>query len=117
LAIFLSCDGKAKKKIWMTKPVGNMVTNYKQGKKKRRKRSEKEREEENCAENQQSAQIYIYCCHQHAKVAKTEHKERKKQKDKVNKEVDGPDHCIHVVKNLVSSSRLNHICVRLTNIL
>jgi hypothetical protein len=97
---FLSCDGKKKKNVWMPEPIGNMAStiNYKWGEKERKERSEKEREEENCAENQQSAN-YGYCCHQHAKVAKTEHEKRmkqmKKQKDEVNKLVDGPDHCIH----------------------
>jgi hypothetical protein len=68
--------------------------------KKRKERSEKEREEESC---KQSAQNYGYCCHQHAKVAKTEEEERrrqmKKQKDEVNKLVDIPDHCIHCDDN------------------
>jgi hypothetical protein len=56
----------------MTKPIGNMETiNYKwnkfqMGEKKRKERIEKEKEEENCAENQQSAQMYGYCCRQHA---------------------------------------------------
>jgi hypothetical protein len=60
----------------MTKPIGNMETmNYKwnklqMGEHKRKERIEKEKEEENCAENQQSAQMYGYCCRQHAKVAK-----------------------------------------------
>jgi hypothetical protein len=89
-----------KKNIWMTKPIGNMATiNSKGGAKKRKERGEKEREEENYAQNQQSAQNYSYCCHQHAKVAKTEQEERKKQmkkqKDKVNIVINGPDHCIH----------------------
>jgi hypothetical protein len=84
----------------MTTPIGNMATiNFKQGEKNRKERGEKERKEENCAENQQSVQNYGYCCHQYAKVAKTEqeegNKQRKKQKDKVNKAIDGPDYCIH----------------------
>jgi hypothetical protein len=85
----------------MTKSAGNMETiNYKGGEKERKKRIEKERDEDNCAENQQSAQMYGYhCCCQHAKMTKTEHKESKKQTKKemneVNKVVDGPDHRIH----------------------
>jgi hypothetical protein len=78
---FLSCYGKTKKYVWMSKPIGNMATiNYKRGEKKRKERDEKEREEENCAENQKSALNCGYCCHQHAKVAKIEHEESKKQK-------------------------------------
>jgi hypothetical protein len=78
---FLSCDGKTKKNIWMSKPNGTMATiNYKRGEKKRKEREEKEKEEENCAENQNNALNCGYCCHQHAKVAKMEHEESKKQK-------------------------------------
>jgi hypothetical protein len=48
-------------------------------------------------------------------VAKPEHEEskKKKQKDMVNELVDGPDHCIHCDEDpFVSSSRLNRVCVR-----
>jgi hypothetical protein len=89
-----------KKNIWMTKPIGTIATiNFKRGEKKRKERMEKDRELETCAKNQKTAQMYGYCCHQHEKVATAEHKKSKKQKkkrkDEVNKEVDGPDHCIH----------------------
>jgi hypothetical protein len=83
----------------MSKPVGSMATiSYKRGEKKRKEREDKEREEENCADNQKSALSCGYCCHQHAKVAKMEHEESKRQKKKketVKKMIDGPDHCIH----------------------
>jgi hypothetical protein len=97
---FLSCDGKTKRNIWMTKPMSDMATiNYKRGEKKRKDRLEKEREEETCVENQQAAQNFGYCCHQHATVAKTEDNEYKEQmkrkKQKVRQLVDGPEHCIH----------------------
>jgi hypothetical protein len=117
---FLSTDGKTKKKIWMSKPIGSMATiNFNGGKKKRKERDEKEREEEDCAGKDQSTQKHGYCCHQHAKVAKTEEqeeekKQRKLQKGKLDKFVDGPDHCIHVMKNCASSSKLNCDCVRMT---
>jgi hypothetical protein len=78
----------------MSKPIGSMATiNYKQGEKKRKEREDKEREEENCADNQKSALSCSYCCHQHAKVAKMEHGESKRQKKKketVKKMIDGP---------------------------
>jgi hypothetical protein len=67
-------------------------------KKKRKERENKEREEENGADNQKSALNCGYCCHQHAKVAKMEHEESKRQKEKketVKKMIDGPDHYIH----------------------
>ncbi len=65
----------------MSKPNGTMATiNYKRGEKKRKEREDKEKEEENCAENQNSALNCGYCCHQHAKVAKMEHEESKKQR-------------------------------------
>ena len=68
---FLSTDGKTKKKIWMSKPIGSMATiNFNGGKKKRKERDEKEREEEDCAGKDQSTQKHGYCCHQHAKVTK-----------------------------------------------
>jgi hypothetical protein len=83
----------------MLKPIVSMATiNCKQGEKKRKEREDKEREEENCADNQKSALNCGYCCHQHAKVAKMEHKVSKRQKKKketVKKMIDGPDHCIH----------------------
>jgi hypothetical protein len=101
-SFFLSCDGKTKRNIWMSKPIGTMATmNYRRGKRKRKERMETEKEEETCAENQQKAHMNGYCCHQRAKVAKKEHEDdsktqRKKQRgEEVNKEVDGPDHCIH----------------------
>jgi hypothetical protein len=103
---FLSTDGKTKKKIWMSKPIGSMATiNFNGGKKKRKERDEKEREEEDCAGKDQSTQKHGYCCHQHAKVAKTEEqeeekKQRKLQKGKLDKFVDGPDHCIHCDEEL-----------------
>ena len=96
---FLSCDGKTKKNVWMSKPIGSMATiKYKRGEKKRKERENKEKEEENCADNQKRALNCGYCCHQHAKVAKMEHEESKRQKTKketVKKMIDGPDHCIH----------------------
>jgi hypothetical protein len=83
----------------MLKPIGSMATiSYKRGEKKRKEREDKEREEENRADNQKSALNCGYCCHQHAKVAKMEHEESKRQKKKketVKKMIDGPDHCIH----------------------
>jgi hypothetical protein len=80
---FWSCDGKMKKNISMLKPIGSMSTiNYKRGEKKRKERENKERGEENCADNQKSALNCGYCCHQHAKVAKMEHEESKRQKKK-----------------------------------
>jgi hypothetical protein len=98
------------------KPIGSMATiNYKQGEKKRKEREDKEREEENCADNQKSALNCGYSCHQHAKVAKMEHEESKRQKKKketVQKMIDGPDHCIHAMKILVCSSRLSCVCGR-----
>jgi hypothetical protein len=97
--LFLSCDGKTKKNVWMSKPVGSMATiNYKRGEKKRKERKDREREDENCADNQKSALNCGYCCHQHTKVAKMEHEESKRQKKKketVKKMIDGPDHCTH----------------------
>jgi hypothetical protein len=65
----------------MTQPTSNLATiNYKRGEKKRKKEGQEQvREEENCAEDQQTAQNHGYCCHQHAKVAKTEHEKYKKQ--------------------------------------
>jgi hypothetical protein len=73
--------------------------NYKRGEKKRKEREDKEKEEENCADNPKSALSCRYRCHQHAKVARMEHEETKKQKKKqkktVNKIIDGPDPCIH----------------------
>jgi hypothetical protein len=103
LPLFLSCDVKTKTNVWMSKPNGSMTTiNYKRGEKKRKEREDKERTKrkkrkiENCADNQKSALNCGYCCHQHAEVAKMEHKESKKQKKKkketVNKMIDGPDH-------------------------
>jgi dipeptidase len=80
---FLSCDGKTKKTVWMSKPIESMATlNYKRGEKKRKERENKEREEENCADNQKNALNCGYCCHQHAKVAKMEQEESKTAKKK-----------------------------------
>jgi hypothetical protein len=83
----------------MSEPIGSMAKfNYNWGEKKRKERENKEREEENCAGNPKSALICGYCCHQHAKVAKMEHEESKRQKKKketVKKMIDGPGHCIH----------------------
>jgi hypothetical protein len=80
--IYLSCNGKTKKNSWMTKPIGTIAEiNYKQGEENRKERREKKREEEKCADYHQSAQIYGYCCHQHAKVARTEQEKREKTKE------------------------------------
>jgi hypothetical protein len=77
---FLSCDGKTKTNIWMTQPTSDLAAiDYKRGEKKRKDRREHEHEEENCAKYQELAQNHGYCCHQHAKVAKTEHEKYKKQ--------------------------------------
>jgi hypothetical protein len=99
-SFFLSCDGKTKRNLWMSKPKGTLATiNYRRDERKRKDRMEKEREEEFCAENQEKAQMSGYCCHQHAKVAKKAHKDSKtkmkKQESQIKKVVDGPDHCIH----------------------
>jgi hypothetical protein len=49
---FLSCDGKTKTNLWLTRPASNLATiNYKRGEKKRKDRREKEKEEENCAQD------------------------------------------------------------------
>jgi hypothetical protein len=106
-SFFLSCDGKTKRIIWMSKPIGTMTTiNYRRGERKRKEIMDKEKEEETCAENQQKAHVKGYCCHQHAKVAKKAHQDdsrtqmKKQKKGKVvNKIVDGPDHCIHCDKD------------------
>ena len=84
----------------MLKAIGKVAAIiFKQGEKNRKERDEKEREEENCADKQKSALNCGYCCHQHAKVAKMEYeeskKQKKKQKETVKKTIDGPDHCIH----------------------
>ncbi len=97
---FLSCDGRTKRNIWMSKPNGTLaMIDYRRGERKRKERMENKREEESCTENQELAQMNGYCCHQHAKVAKKEHEhsktEMKKRKGQVNRVVDGPDHCIH----------------------
>jgi hypothetical protein len=99
-SFFLSCDGKAKRNIWMSKPNGTLaMINYRRGERKRKERMEKVREEKSCAENQEKAQMNGYCCHQHAKVAKKEQEhskaELKKRKDQVHRVVDGPYHCIY----------------------
>jgi hypothetical protein len=54
---FLSCDGKTKTNIWLTRPTSDVATiNYKRGEKKRKDRREKEKEEENYAQDQEYAQ-------------------------------------------------------------
>jgi hypothetical protein len=101
---FLSCDGKNEEKHLDDKADWRHGNNQLQmWEKKRKGRLEKEREEEDCSENQRSAQNYGYCCHQHAMAAKTEHDKHKvqmiKQKEKEEKLVDEPDHCIHCDKD------------------
>jgi hypothetical protein len=115
-----------KKNNWMTKPIGNREPiNYKCREEKRKDSLEKEGEE--CAENQQSARYNGYYCHQHAKMARTEHdkckEQMKNQKEYLKKLVDGPDHCIHcdeepcifiqIVLRLCESDRIimNALCL------
>jgi hypothetical protein len=44
-SFFLSYDGKTKRIIWMSKPIGTMTTiNYRRGERKRKERMEKEKE-------------------------------------------------------------------------
>jgi hypothetical protein len=53
--------------------------------------------------SQESVQHHRYCCHQHAKVAKTEHEKYKKQvsrqQEKTKEVVDKPEQCIHCDKD------------------
>jgi hypothetical protein len=57
-SFFLSYDGKTKRIIWMSKPIGTMTTiNYRRGERKRKERMEKKKEEETCAENQQKVHV------------------------------------------------------------
>jgi hypothetical protein len=109
---FLSCNGKTKTNIWMTQPTSDLATiNYKRGEKKRKDRREQENEEYNYAKGQESAQNYGYYCHQHAKVAKTEHEKYKKQvrrqKEKKNKSLMNRSTASIVMKILASSIKLN----------
>jgi hypothetical protein len=101
---FLSCDGKTKTNIWMTRPTSDLETiNYKRGEKKRKDRRKKEDEEENCAKDQECAKNHGYCCHQHAKVAKKQHEKYKKQvsrqKETAKEFVVESEQCIHCDKD------------------
>jgi hypothetical protein len=97
---FLSCNGKTKTNIWMTRPTSDLATiNYNCGEKKRKDRREKDNEEKKSVKDQESAQNHSYRCRQHAKVAKKEHVKYKKQvsrqKEKTKEFVDEREQCIH----------------------
>jgi hypothetical protein len=94
-----------KKNIWMKQPTSDLATiDYKRGEKKRKDMREHENEEENCAKDQELAQNHGYCCHQHAKVAKTEHEKYKKQVNRQKEKTKGvvldePEQCIHYAED------------------
>jgi hypothetical protein len=59
---------------------------------------------QNCAKDQELAQNRGYCCHQHAKVAKTEHEKYKKQVTRQKEKtkgvvVDEPEQCLHCAED------------------
>jgi hypothetical protein len=97
--LFLSCDGKTKNNIWLSKPMSDLAKiSYKRKEKKQRNKMKKTKEEEECADNQQSAQDEGFSCHHHAKRLKIKDEEERICTKRAK--VDCPDHCIHCDEDL-----------------
>ena len=90
---FLLSDGLTKRNIWMSEPTSDLeVVSFRRKEKKRKDREQREKEEKQCHRDQKTAQKEGFCCHEHGKRMKLEIGEEKKKKEK---QVNGPEHCIH----------------------